>query len=76
MQLGIVHFKAFPEIEFGQGPTSMLDTLKKIAEDDFFTAVEIGPSRDDRIRHQVRQLLEVSQLTVCYATQPTIWGES
>lgn len=72
MKLGIVHFKAFPEVEFGQG--SMLDTLKKIAEDDFFTAVEIGPSRDVRVRHQVRQLLEAAHLTVCYATQPTILG--
>lgn len=72
MRLGIVHFKAFPEVEFGQG--SMVDTLKKIAEDDFFTAVEIGPSRDVRIRNQVRQILDVSHLTVCYATQPTILG--
>jgi len=74
MRLGIVHFKAFPEVEFGAGPTAMVDTLRKIAEDDFFTAVEIGPSRDVRIRHQVRQLLEVSHLTVCYATQPTVLG--
>ena len=73
MQLGIVHFKAFPEVEFGQG--SMLETLRKIAEDDFFTAVEIGPARDIRIRNQVRKLLEVSHLTVCYATQPTILGQ-
>src|SRR5574337_153437 len=72
MKLGIVHFKAFPEMEFGQG--SILDTLKKIAEDDFFTAVEIGPARDIRIRNQVRNLLEVSHLTVCYATQPTVLG--
>jgi len=74
MKLGIVHFKAFPEVEFSQGATVMLDTLRRIAEDDFFTAVEIGPSRDIRIRHQVRQLLEVSHLTVCYATQPTVLG--
>jgi sugar phosphate isomerase/epimerase len=74
MRLGIVHFKAFPEVEFGAGPTAMVDTLRRIAEDDFFTAVEIGPSRDVRIRHQVRQLLEISHLTVCYATQPTILG--
>lgn len=74
MRLGIVHFKAFPEVEFGAGASAMVDTLKKIAEDDFFTAVEIGPSRDVRIRHQVRQLLDVSHLTVCYATQPTILG--
>src|SRR5512138_3836226 len=73
MRLGIVHFKAFPEVEFG-GSGSMVETLRKIAEDDFFTAVEIGPSRDVRVRHQVRQLLEVSHLTVCYATQPTVLG--
>jgi sugar phosphate isomerase/epimerase len=75
MRLGIVHFKAFPEVEFGAGAGTMLETLRKIAEDDFFTAVEIGPSRDVRIRHQVRQLLDVSHLTVCYATQPTILGQ-
>jgi sugar phosphate isomerase/epimerase len=72
MRLGIVHFKIFPEVEFGQG--SMLDTLRKIAEDEFFTAVEIGPARDIRIRNQVRNLLAVSHLTVCYATQPTVLG--
>jgi sugar phosphate isomerase/epimerase len=72
MRLGIVHFKAFPEVEFGQG--KMLDGIKKIAEDDFWTAIEIGPSRDVRVRNQVRQILEVSHLTVCYATQPTVLG--
>ncbi len=72
MRIGIVHFKAFPEVEFGHG--TMLDGLRKIAEDDFFTAVEIGPCRDVRVRNQVRHLLEVAHLTVCYATQPTVLG--
>lgn len=46
MRLGIVHFKAFPEVVRGEGP--VVETLRKIVEDDFFTAVEVGPSGTSR----------------------------
>lgn len=70
MKPGLVHFKAFPEVMGGQGP--IVETLRKIAEDDFFTAVEIGPVKDTRERDKARQLLDASHMTVCYATQPTV----
>lgn len=70
MKLGIVHFKAYPELMGGTGP--YVETLEKIAEDDFWTAVEVGPVKDVRQRDRARKLLEVSHLTVAYATQPTI----
>ena len=73
MYLGIVHFKAFPQCVGGQGP--ILETLRKIAEDDFWTAVEVGWMKDVRVRHQASKLLEVSHLKVCYATQPRILGQ-
>jgi sugar phosphate isomerase/epimerase len=73
MYLGIVHFKAFPQCVGGQGP--ILETLRKIAEDDFWTAVEVGWMKDVKVRHEASKLLEVSHLKVCYATQPRILGQ-
>lgn len=70
MKLGIVHFKAFPEVAQGEGP--VVETLRKIVEDDFWTAVEVGMIRDPKVRNEVRNLLEVSHLVVCYATQPKV----
>ncbi len=70
MKLGIVHFKAFPEVSRGEGP--IVETLRKIVEDDFFTAVEVGMMRDVKVRNEARKLLEVSHLEVCYATQPKV----
>ena len=70
MDLGIVHFKAFPECVGGQGP--IIETMKKIVEDDFWTAIEIGTIKDDKKRSEVAKLLEVSDLRVCYACQPRI----
>lgn len=70
MQLGIVHFKAYPGVERGEGP--ILETLEKICADDFWTAVEVGWMRDYRVRNTARQMLEQSHLTVCYATQPKV----
>jgi len=40
MKVGLIHFMAYPQVIRGDGP--ILETLQKIAEDDFFTAVEIS----------------------------------
>ena len=37
--LSIVHFMAYPETIKGEGP--IVETVTKIAEDDFFTGIEI-----------------------------------
>ncbi len=68
MKPGIVHFKAFPEVQWGVGP--VVETLRKIAEDDFWSVVEVGWMRDIKVRNEARKLLEISHLEVCYATQP------
>lgn len=72
MKLGIVHFKAFPEVIDGGG--SFVETLKKIVEDNFWTAVEVGTVKDVKKRNEARKLLEVSHMEVCYATQPKVLG--
>ncbi len=73
MDVGIVHFKAFPEVVNGSG--SVVKTLRKIVEDDFWTAVEVGWVKDDKERSEARKLLEVSGLRVCYACQPRVLSQ-
>ena len=70
MKVGIVHFKAYPGIERGEGP--IVETLAKIAANDFWTAVEVGWMRDYRVLNEARRLLDESHLTVAYATQPKV----
>ncbi len=72
MKLGIVHFKAFPQVSEGEGP--IVETLRKIVEDDFWTAVEVGWMKDVKVRNEARKLLEISHLEVCYANQPRIFS--
>ena len=72
MKLGIVHFKAFPEIVRGEGP--IVESLRTLVEDDFWTAVEVGWVKDIKVRNEVRQLLETSHMEVCYACQPRMFA--
>jgi sugar phosphate isomerase/epimerase len=72
MKLGIVHFKAFPEVSNGEGP--VVETLRKIVEDDFWTAVEVGWMKDPKVRNEARKLLETSHMEVCYANQPRMFS--
>ncbi len=68
MKVGIVHFMAFPATGKGEGP--VLETITKIAEDDFFSAIEITWIKDPVVRKQVAQLLKSSRMTVGFGAQP------
>jgi len=70
MKVGLIHFMAYPQVMKGDGP--ILETLQKIAEDDFFTAVEVSWIKDAKIREKAKKLLEVSHLTVAYGAQPRL----
>ncbi len=70
MKVGLVHFMAYPQVMKGEGP--ILETLQKIAEDDFFTAVEVSWIKDEKVRDKAKKLLEISHLTVAYGAQPRL----
>ncbi len=70
MKVGLIHFMAYPETMKGDGP--ILETLQKIAEDDFFTAVEVSWIKDAKVREKAKKLLEMSHLTVAYGAQPRL----
>lgn len=62
--MSIVHFMAFPETLWGDGP--VLDTVTKLAEDPFFGAIEIGWIKDAGVRAQVKQVIETAHIQVCH----------
>jgi sugar phosphate isomerase/epimerase len=68
--LGIVHPMAFPECAGGEGP--ILETLSRIAEDDFFGAVEITRIKDAAVRREAARLLETSRMDVVFVAQPLL----
>lgn len=70
MKVGIIHFMASPQTIKGDGP--ILETLEKIAVDDFFDCVEVSWIKDDATRAKARDLLASSKLTVAYGAQPRL----
>jgi sugar phosphate isomerase/epimerase len=73
LQVGIVHFMAYPECMNGEGP--IYDTLAKIVEDEFFSAVEITWIKDPAERQRVKSLLATSHMTVGYGAQPCLLSQ-
>lgn len=67
---GIIHFMAFPATMKGEGP--IVETIRRIAMDDYFSAIEVTWIKDPEIRKEVKKILEVSHLTVGYGAQPRL----
>ncbi len=70
MKVGIIHFMAYPSTIKGEGP--IVETISKIAEDDFFTAIEITWIKDPGVRAKAREVLVTSGLAVGYGAQPAV----
>ena len=70
IKVGIVHFMAFPKVITGEGP--ILESLKKILEDDYFELIEISWFKDPVIRAKARELLQSSGIGVKYGAQPRL----
>lgn len=61
---------AFPEVMKGEGP--ILETLRRICEDEFFQAVEVTWMKDAKIRAEARAMLAQSGMDVIFAGQPPL----
>jgi sugar phosphate isomerase/epimerase len=70
INIGTIHFMSFPEVMKGEGPIA--ETLERILSNDFFTAVEITRIKDDKVREQVRNMLESSHIVSAYGSQPVL----
>jgi len=70
MNVGTLQFMSFPDVGKGEGPIT--ETLEKFLQDDFFTAVEITHIKDDKVREQVKKMLETSHVISSYVTHPML----
>jgi len=66
-QLGTIPWMSYPGLD-------PVDAIRKIAQDDYFDAIEVGPFKDDETRTEAKHLLAQSHLKICYAAQPRIFG--
>ena len=66
-QVGTLSWMSYPPNRF-----DVLPSMKQIACDEYFQAIEICHIEDREMRRQVKALLEQSHLTVSYGAQPQI----
>ena len=66
-QIGTIQWMSHPRYP-------VLDSIKKIACDDFFDAIEVCRFQDDETRREARDLLKQSHMKVCYGAQPRLLG--
>ena len=71
--MSIVHFMAFPDALTDE--SSLVESVSRIAEDDFFDAIEITWIQDAATRRDVKQILDISQLQVGFCAHPAILAE-
>jgi sugar phosphate isomerase/epimerase len=70
MKVGLVHFMAYPSTIKGEGP--VVETIKKLALDDYFSVVELTTIKSDPDRLTVKKMLETAKMTVTYGGQPRL----
>lgn len=70
MKVGLIHFMAYPEVMKGEGP--VLETIRKIALDDYFNAIEISWIKDAVVRKKAKAMLDTAHMTVGYGGQPRL----
>lgn len=68
--VSIVHFMAYPDTIGGEGP--IVETVSKIAEDPFFTGIEVGWIKDSKVRAEAKSVLDQSHIKIGYGAQPSL----
>ncbi|SJZ52408.1 Sugar phosphate isomerase/epimerase [Pilibacter termitis] len=67
--LGLIQFMSYPQARY-----DVLETLKNVAKDADFRAVEITHIADEEKRKEVKELIAQSGLRVAYGVQPRLLG--
>ncbi len=70
IELGIVHFMAFPETI--KGEKGILESIRKILLDDDFQVIEVTWIKDPKVRKEATELFDQSGIKVLYAAQPRV----
>jgi sugar phosphate isomerase/epimerase len=72
VRIGIVHSMAYPQV--AEGERSFLETLREVVQDDYFSAVELGPVGDDEDREKARKVLAEAGFAVAFGAQGILLG--
>lgn len=68
-KVGTIQWMSFP----GGGDT-VINSIRRIARDEYFDAIEITKFASDEERAEARKILEQSHMKVCYGAQPRLLG--
>ena len=68
-QVGTIQWMSYPK-------TSSMDSLLKIARDDYFDVIEIKGYGDTEVTQAAKKILEQSHLKVCFGAQPHLLGSN
>lgn len=66
-QVGTIQWMSYPNYD-------VIDSIRKIARDDYFDAIEITQFKNNETRKQAKGILQASHLKVCYGAQPRLLG--
>lgn len=70
MEVGLIHFMAYPSTMKGEGP--ICETVKKIALDPYFTAIEVTWIKEPEVRKAVKRMVETAKMKLAYGSQPRL----
>lgn len=70
MEVGLIHFMAYPSTMKGEGP--ICETVKKIALDPYFTAIEVTWIKDPEVRKEVKKMVDTAKMQLAYGGQPRL----
>ena len=70
LSVGLISFMAYPKTMGGEGP--ILESIRRIAADDYFDAIEISWIKDPKTRREAARILAQSRLWVGYGGQPRL----
>ena len=68
-QVGTIQWMSHPPANY-----PVVDSIRTIACDDFFDAIEVTQFKNDEEREAAKKIFEQSHLKVCYGAQPRLLG--
>lgn len=71
--IGLIHPMAYPAAGKGEGP--ILETLKKVLDDEYFGAVEVTWMKDPEVRAEAAKMLRTAHVDVVFAGQPPLLSQ-
>lgn len=72
LQIGLIHFMAYPQAMNWKDQGNIVETVKKIVVDDYFDAIEVSHIEKDEDRAAIKKMLDSSHMKVCYGAQPRL----